>query len=313
MADFSRKKAAKIFAFAMATVILSLAFVFAPSILAGDAEKPLEAEVAKTPAFSVKVADAERRTLRSWLEVNGDIISNRQVTVFPEASGRLARVLVALGSVVRQGELIAEVNPSRPGVQYSISPVYAPISGTVSATPLAVGSTVTQNDSIAVISVIENLQIEALIPEREISHLKAGLKAEVTLQAYPGEIFTATIARVSPVLDPASRAKKIVLTFDKNDSRVNAGMFARVALNTGIYENIITVPVEAVIDHFGTRAVYVLHDERAELREVTNGVTIDRLIEIKTGIEPGEKVIVQGQQLVADGDAVRVMSGGTPL
>jgi RND family efflux transporter MFP subunit len=179
--------------------------------------------------------------------------------------------------------------------------------------PLAAGSTVTQSDSIAVISVIENLQIEALIPEREVSQLKAGLKAEVTLQAYPGEVFTATVIRVSPILDPASRTKKIILLFDRNDSRVNAGMFARVALNTGVYENIVTVPAEAVIDHFGTRAVYVLRDKRVELREVTTGVTIDRLTEIKTGIEPGEQVLVQGQQFVADGEAVRVMIGGNAL
>jgi RND family efflux transporter MFP subunit len=193
-----------------------------------------------------------------------------------------------------------------------MSPVYAPISGTVSAAPLAAGSTVSQGDSIVTISVIENLQIEALIPEREVSQLKAGLKADVTLQAYPGETFTAAVARVSPVLDPASRTKKIVLSFDKNDSRINAGMFARVSLVTGTYTDIVTVPAGAVINHFGTQAVYVLQNNpeglpRAFLREVKTGVTIDALTEIKTGIASGEKVIIQGQQFITDGAPVRVL------
>jgi multidrug efflux pump subunit AcrA (membrane-fusion protein) len=293
------------------TAILAAGLLFVPSMLAGHTAKSLAAEEA--PVFSVKVADAEVRTLRAYLEVNGDIVSDRQVKVFPETSGKLVRVLVALGSAVRQGQLIAEVDPSRPGVQYSMSPVYAPISGTVSAAPLAAGSTVTQGDSIAVISVIENLHIEALIPEREVSQLKAGLKAEVTLQAYPGEIFTATVVQVSPVLDPASRTKKIVLTFDKNDSRINAGMFARLALNTGTYANILAVPAEAIVDHFGTKAVYVLHGSTAQLREISAGVTIDQLAEIKTGVLEGEMVIIQGQQFIADGSPVRVIGAGERL
>jgi multidrug efflux pump subunit AcrA (membrane-fusion protein) len=288
------------------TVILAAGFLLAPSMLAGDNNKPLT-EAETTAVYSVKTTDAEQRTLRSYLEVNGDIVSERQVRVFPEISGKLASVRVALGSVVWQGDLIAEVDPSRPGVQYQLSPVYAPISGTVSAALLAAGSTVSQGDSIATISVIENLQIEALIPEREVSQLKRGLKANVTLQAYPGEIFTATVARVSPVLDPASRTKKIVLVFDRNDARINAGMFARVALNTGTYENILTVPSEAVIDHFGVKAVYTLRGDRAQLREVVTGVTIDRLTEIKTGLEAGEKVLTAGQQFISDGAQVRVI------
>jgi hypothetical protein len=53
--------------------------------------------------------------------------------------------------------------------------------------------------------------------------------------------------------------------------------------------------------------VYVLNDSRAELREVKTGVTIDRLTEIKTGIEAGEKVLIQGQQFISDGAQVRVI------
>jgi multidrug efflux pump subunit AcrA (membrane-fusion protein) len=323
MAHISGKKLIKTITGIAITAILAAGLVFIPSILAEDAAKPVKVETEEAPIFSVKVTDAQKRTLRSYLEVNGDIVSDRQVKVFPETSGKLATVRVALGSVVRQGDLIAEVNPSRPGVQYSMSPVYAPISGTVSATPLAAGSTVSQGDSIATISVIENLQIEALIPEREVSQLKAGLTADVTLQAYPGETFTATVARVSPVLDPASRTKKIVLSFDKNDSRVNAGMFARISLVTGTYANIVTVPAGAVINHFGTQAVYVLQNgvgglPHASLREVKTGVTIDTgangggtngaaLTEIRTGIAAGEKVIIQGQQFITDGAPVRVI------
>jgi multidrug efflux pump subunit AcrA (membrane-fusion protein) len=95
-------------------------------------------------------------------------------------------------------------------------------------------------------------------------------------------------------------------------------MFARIAINTRTYENVITIPAEAVIDHFGKEAVYVLRKDveglaYAELREVSTGAVIDRLAEVKAGITVGERVLVQGQQFISDGVAVRVIAGGNVL
>jgi RND family efflux transporter MFP subunit len=189
------------------------------------------------------------------------------------------------------------------------SPVYAPISGRISSTPVSAGMTVSTGTRITAISVIENLEISARIPEREVAGLREGLKAEVMLQAYPAEVFTATVAHVSPVLDSASRTKLITLRFDRNDGRINAGMFARVRINTKNYPDVLAIPVEAVVNKHSIRAVYVTQNGRAELREIVTGVTINALIEIKSGLSVGEIVVIQGQQLLSDGAAVRVIGG----
>jgi multidrug efflux pump subunit AcrA (membrane-fusion protein) len=273
---------------------------------AKTAETADSAETTKA-VFSVRVSEAENRTLEACLELNGNIVSEHQVEVFPETSGKLEEVFVALGTRVQKGQLIAEIDPSRPGAVYSHSPVYAPISGTVCAVPLAAGSTVSPGNSIAVIAVVENLEIEALIPEREVSQLRLNLKAQVTLRAFPNEIFNATVIRVSPVLDPYSRTKKIVLRFDQKDSRINAGMFARLKINTRVYPDVLTIPAEAIVDVYGTQSVYVYRDGRVMLREVSAGVTIDRLTEIKAGLAAGEQVVIQGQQFLADGVPARLI------
>ncbi|MDR1175649.1 MAG: efflux RND transporter periplasmic adaptor subunit [Treponema sp.] len=289
------------------TVIAAGALFFLPSLLAGGNEPQAAAGAEPAvSAVSVKIAEAEIRSLRRRLEVNGDVRSVQQVEVFPEASGKLASVRAVLGSSVRRGEIVAEVDPSRPGVQFMRSPVYAPISGTVSRTPLSVGTTVSTGDSVMTISLAENLEVMALIPEGDIGGLALGLKADIFLRAFPGESFSAAVTHIAPVLDPVSRTKMITLSFDRPDSRINAGMFARIALTTGTYDNIIVVPAEALIDRFGVTAVYVLNGSRAGLREVSTGVTIDRLTEIRSGIVSGEKVIVQGQQFISDGSVVRV-------
>jgi RND family efflux transporter MFP subunit len=179
----------------------------------------------------------------------------------------------------------------------------------ISRTPVSAGMTVSVGTSITTISVIENLEISARIPEREVADLREGLKAEVMLQAYPAEVFAATVAHVSPVLDSASRTKLITLRFDRNDGRINAGMFARVRINTKNYPDVLAIPVEAVVNKHSIRAAYVTHNSRAELREIVTGVTIDGLVEIKSGLSAGEIVVIQGQQLLSDGAAVRVIGG----
>ena len=290
-----------------------------------------EALLMSSPIFTVRIEEAEIRTLEAYLEVNANIISGNQVAVLPDANGRLVSMQVSLGSVVQKGSIIAEVDPSRPGTVYSLSTVYAPVSGMVVSSPLSVGSTVSTGTVLMTIAVADTIEIEALIPEREVGQLSTGLKAEIRLEAFPGEIFPATLTRVSPVVDPVSRTKKITMRFDNNDPRINSGMFARVKLNTRTYANVVSIPQEALIDHRGRTVVYVLNtapqsgspDEsystepevrrvpagtpRVELREVNAGVNVDREVEIKNGLAPGESVVVQGQQLLTDGAPVRVI------
>jgi multidrug efflux pump subunit AcrA (membrane-fusion protein) len=259
--------------------------------------------------FAVRTAMAERRTLQAYIEVNGNIVSEEQVAVVPDAAGKLVSMKVNLGSLVQQGALVAEVDPSRPGTAYSLSPVYAPISGTVVSHPLTIGSTVSTGVTLLTLAAAGSVEIEAAIPEREVGQLRTGLRAEVFLEAFPGEVFAAEVIRLSPVLDPVSRTKQIVLAFIREDSRINPGMFARIKLNTRTYHEVISVPEEAIVESRGVTVVYVVSEEveRVSVREIAAGVSVDGEVEIKSGLDPGEAVVVQGQQFLTDGAAIRVI------
>jgi multidrug efflux pump subunit AcrA (membrane-fusion protein) len=289
--------------------------VFLPSLLAetkngmagGGSAKP-EAPAAET-VFSVRTTTAANRDLQAYLELNGNIVNENQVAVFPDMGGKLVSVNVALGSRTKKGQVIAEVDPSKPGFSYSISPVIAPISGTVVGVPLSVGATVSASSVIVTIADSRRLEIEAHIPEREVGQLREGLGAEITLAAFPGEIFQARVSQVSPMLDANSRTKRIVLDFVVQDNRINAGMFAGIKLNTRNYKNVIAVPAESVVELRGVNGVYALDDsgERALFREIQAGVTVDGETEIRSGLEAGALVVVQGQQFLTDGAKVRVI------
>ncbi|MDR1389626.1 MAG: efflux RND transporter periplasmic adaptor subunit [Treponema sp.] len=276
-------------------------------LAAGPAATVRDKAPAEVPAESVlvKAARAERRTLRAFLEVNGDIVSGQEAGIFPQVSGKLVQVSAALGSRVQKGDLVASVDPSRPGDVYMTSPVYAPISGVISRMPLSTGMIVDPSTSISTVSAIDWPEITARIPEREIAGLEPGLTAEVGLEAYPGETFTAVVTRVSPVLDSASRTKLITLGFEVNDGRINAGMFARVKISMRVYEDVLAVPSEALVTG---RDLYVVKNGAAEKRKAETGVSLDGWTEIKSGIDEWDAVVVQGQQLLSGGEAVQVIN-----
>jgi multidrug efflux pump subunit AcrA (membrane-fusion protein) len=291
--------------------------VFGPSLLARRNAHSEASGQGKTrdggsnTVFTVRVEEAQTRSLQVYIEVNGNIRNKEQVTVVPEAAGKLVSMETALGAMVRKGDILAQVDPSRPGMQYLLSPVYAPVSGTVVSNPVSAGSTVSTATPLLTIAPTGSIEIEALIPEREIGQLRVGLPAELRLEAFPGEIFRTRVVRLSPVVDPASRTKSITLRFVNEDPRVNPGMFARLKLNTRTYENVISIPQDAVVQIRGSTAVFVLSDtaDQVNIREVSIGVTVDGEVEIKNGLSPGDKVVVQGQQFLTDGAAVRVLGG----
>jgi multidrug efflux pump subunit AcrA (membrane-fusion protein) len=258
----------------------------------------------------------ERQTLQAYIVVNGDIKAEQQVAVLPDAAGKLAAVHTALGASVERGEVIALVDPSRPGVSYELSPVYAPVRGVVVSSPPAVGSTVTTSTVIVNLSGNSAVQVEARIPEREVGQLAPGLRAQLSLEAFPGETFSAVVQRVSPVVDPDSRTKQIILKFDgpaNRISRINPGMFARIRLNTRTYNRVLVIPAEAVIEFRGTNCVYVVQEgDQVSLREITTGVTVDDQVQILSGLEEGEDVVIQGQQFLIEGSRVRVVNREGP-
>ncbi|WP_407425059.1 efflux RND transporter periplasmic adaptor subunit [Treponema sp.] len=260
---------------------------------------------------SVKTQVLEETTLHGYISTNGEIESQNSVNVFPDVSGKVMETNVMLGSSVKRGDIIAYVDPSAPGQYYKKSPVYAPISGSIISTPLKNGTTVTTSTVIAIVGDISNLQVSADIPERYVSVLKNGLKADISVEAYPDIVFKATVTRVSPVVDTTSRTKEVILHFDEKDSRINAGMFGKVKLFTEDYTGFVTMPSDSLVQNGDDYFAYVVNeDSTVSKRKVTLGKSVDGIIQILSGVDTGEKVVVQGQTSLGDGSKVQDITNG---
>ena len=122
-------------------------------------------------------------------------------------------------------------------------------------------------------------------------------------------MFEAFVSRVSPVVDKLSRTKEIILNFSKKDTRINAGMFAKVKLYTSLYSGEIVVPSDAVVSDDEYSYVFVIDENSiAEKRNVKTGKLIDAKVQILEGLYAGEKVIVEGMLSVSDGIKVNDIS-----
>ncbi|MBQ6057400.1 MAG: efflux RND transporter periplasmic adaptor subunit [Treponema sp.] len=289
-----------------AVALTVLCIIFCLTIGRNDSKQQGGRSRGGNTVFSVITQTVQKEVLHGYVIANGEIESQNSVNVYPDVAGKVIETNVMLGSSVKRGDIIAYVDPSAPGQYYKKSPVYAPISGSIISTPLKNGTTVSTNTTIAIVGDISNLQVTADIPERYVAVLKEGLKAEISVEAYPGVVFEATVSRVSPVVDTTSRTKEVVLHFNTRDERVNAGMFGKVKLYTQDYRDQVVMPSDALVQLNDENYAYVVkEDSTVERRKVVTGNSVDGKIQITEGISEGEKVVIQGQTSLNDGSKIR--------
>src|SRR4029453_1335791 len=126
----------------------------------------------------------------------------------------------------------------------------------------------------------------------------------VEVDPFPGEIFPGRIARVSPVLDPATRTAPIEIEIPNGDYRLKPGMYARVGITTDVKKDALVVPVNAVVDLGGRRGVFQPQGDSAVFHSVQVGTEEKDLTEILGGVREGDLVITTGAGALRDGDRV---------
>ncbi|MCR5401607.1 MAG: efflux RND transporter periplasmic adaptor subunit [Treponema sp.] len=261
--------------------------------------------------FAVNVCKAVPKTLDEYLEFGGNVQTASTVDVYPDVqSGKLSRIYVKVGDKVEKDQVLAEVDASRAGMDYRNSPVKAPVAGTITSFPFSVGQTVAASVSVGKISSTNSLEIKTNVAERFISRVSLNQKAVLTFDAYPSVEFPATLVEISPVLDSTSRTLGIKLIQTPVDSRLRAGMYARIKLITDTKKNTIVIPANVIVRRDDKDIVYVIDPvtNTAKVCQVVTGIRVDDKQEIKGGITAGDLVVIKGQALLSEGAKVNIVS-----
>lgn len=182
-------------------------------------------------------------------------------------------------------------------VQKSLT-LRSPISGIVTVKNVVEGARLTPADIPFEITDLSRVWVLADIYEAELSRVKVGLPAELTVQAAPGRTFKGRIAFVDPVMDPKTRTARARVEFPNPGGILKPEMFGDVVVR-GQGRKGLVIPLDAVLDAGTTKVVFVaLGDGKFEPREVTTGATVGEKVEIRSGLAAGDEVVVRANFLV---------------
>ncbi|MGE0464722.1 MAG: efflux RND transporter periplasmic adaptor subunit, partial [Vicinamibacterales bacterium] len=185
--------------------------------------------------------------------------------------------------------------------------IVSPVDGFVGRRNVDPGAWVSQNAPVVSVVDIARLRIVANVVEKDLRLVNAGDRAAVEVDAYPGETFNGRIARVSPVLDPATRTATMEVEIPNVDYRLKPGMYARVALTIEERENALLVPKVAVVDLEGRRGVFVADAEnKARFIPVKLGLEDAERIEIVEGLKAGDQIVTSGAGSLRVGDTLQL-------
>ncbi len=145
--------------------------------------------------------------------------------------------------------------------------IKAPISGIVSERFIKVGNMVTVNQETFRVTDFDPLLAVLHVPEKELSKLQAGFPAELMADAIPGEIFSAGILRISPVISAATGTFKVTVAVTDKTRKLKPGMFTRVNIVYDMHENTLLLPKDAILTEDSESTVFIVTEKVEDTSE----------------------------------------------
>lgn len=254
-------------------------------------------------------------SLAEFQRVESDTIAAREKYQSAWAALKLVRSGSRLEDIAMAE---AEYEQARAGVdavryELSRSTLSAPITGFVVKKHVDVGDWVEPGEAVADVIDLDPVFATGPVSERRIGLLARGLSATVMLDAFPGEVFAGEVARIVPQADTQSRTFPVKIELPNPDGRLKAGMLARVSVKLENERPSTLVPKDAVVRRGADEVVFVVDNGKATEVKVRTGRRVRGLLEISQGeVEPGQSVVVLGNEALRDGAAVTTANGAGP-
>lgn len=174
---------------------------------------------------------------------------------------------------------------------------------------LANGQLVNPGQVVATVAPLDPLVADVDLIGEDIARVRVGLEARARYHAWENRVFAGKVLRLAPTVDQRTRALRAEVEIDNDERLLRPGMFVEVTLIAQRREQVPVIPRRALTDRGGRRVVFVLRGQRVSRQEVTLGLGDDELVEIREGVEPGERIVVRGLETLTDQMLVRVSEG----
>ena len=271
-----------------------------------------------------------RGNIEVFITTTGTVQPQNRLEMKPTISGRIEDILVREGDHVKKGNIVAWMSSteraalldaarSRGGETlrqwedaYKPTPLIAPINGDVIVRAVEPGQSVTPNDPVVVLS--DRLIVKAQVDETDIGRVKVGQNAFVSLDAYPGEKVMARVDHISyesKLINNVTIYEVDILP-QKVPSVFRSGMTANVNIVEKVRRNVIRLPVDAIRRE--KEGIFVSVKENGQgkstVRKVVTGLSDENFVEITSGLDEQDIVIVEKKNSVLP---EKNAAGGSPF
>jgi len=213
-------------------------------------------------------------------------------------------------------EASAQAQISGLAIRLGETRIMSPITGYVSARRLDPGALVGPPGGGAIVTIVrmDRLRVFLSLNETDAMGILVGMDAHVELDALPGRRFTGKVVRIAPSFDPLTRTLEAEVQLPNESGELRPGMYGRGSIRREIHTNTPVVSVNAVQISSKQKYVFVLRDTKVERKTIVTGAELEdgSLLEVRSGLAPGEEVVIAGADGLADGTTVRVTRDRDP-
>lgn len=223
---------------------------------------------------------------------------------------RLDAAMTAHRSAIAQRDLatatLAQMNASlrRTTEVQRDATVTSPVTGFVVERNYDAGAT-PGDKPVVVVADLRQMKLEAGVSELEAGRLRVGMKAQVSVQAKPGEMFEGVLAAIAPEVDERNRHFLVDVRVPNEKRALLSGMYATARIVEKTVADALVVPREAVMTKDGKRVALKLQGDRLSMVEVVEGLNDGTRVQILKGLSAGDKVVADARRQVPAGAKVR--------
>ncbi len=279
----------------------------------------------ETPdVLNVEVASVQQRDMADTLHLFGRVAFRQWTRLASQFAGRLEGLNLLPGDPVKKGQMVGILippqkealsrlnSPSNPKLRRLVDqhmkaiPLTAPVSGSVTALFHHNGDVVQAGEAILDIGVLDRLQILVPVPLHYVHRIRRDLPAEVVTETDPPRRFTLPIQAMTHQVDVVQQAVTMRLDVPPQVTDVLAGAPCRVNLLLKSHPQAIVVPRSAILEWEGEYYVFVVEKETVKRTPVQTGIWQGEWVEIRSGLQPGQRIAVSKVYSLEDDMEVRV-------
>ena len=184
----------------------------------------------------------------------------------------------------------------------------SPIAGVIVERNYDAGALVGPGEkAVVAVANLSVMKLEAGVSELEAGRLRVGMPARVTVQARPGDMFEGRVAAIAPEVDARNRHFRMEVRVANPGGSLLSGMYGAASIPLERATQVVAIPRDAITTRDGKRIVLRVEDNTLREVPVGEGLTDGRLVQISTGLEPGDVVVSDARQAVAPGSKVNAV------